>query len=211
MAGNCPNVLAQGTCSDTNCTYSHTITTCDACNLVFVDDDAYQSHLSSTKHKSRVSGSSVVSHCSVCIANITGGEKGWDVHIKGKRHTSNVIIKGVSAETLPQAATTTTKNTFCDLCQSMVYNPHWNAHIKSDRHQSRESFTRYRSALEDAEADKNGVTIEGNFDFDFVDPATAQGGVHTYVSIITSAVHSRCVLSELRLASSQGTRTIIPA
>ncbi|KAH9477519.1 Putative helicase mov-10-B.1 [Psilocybe cubensis] len=211
MAGNCPNVLAQGTCSDSNCKFSHTITTCETCNLVFEDSDAYEIHLSDKKHQSRVSGSSVVSHCIICVANITGGEKGWQVHITGKRHATQAITKGLSPSIEPQAAITTAKNTFCDLCQAMVYNAHWNAHIRKEQHTSRESFMRYRSALEDAEADKNDVIVEGSFDFDFVDPTAAAAGVHLYANVKTTVIHGRCELYELRLASTQGTRTIIPS
>lgn len=208
MASNCPNVLAHGACDDRSCAFSHTVITCDVCALVFKSSDNYKQHLTNNKHLSRASGRSVVSHCSVCNTNITGGQQQWKQHIKGRKHRDKATVLNVSPEVQPQIAVSTGKNIFCELCQSMVLKSSWNNHIKSDKHLSREAFTRYKSAVEEAEADKHDVTVEGKFNFDFIPPEVARSGVRAVISVRTTQPFTKCNLLEFRLASSQGARVI---
>ncbi|KAJ3508690.1 hypothetical protein NLJ89_g5619 [Agrocybe chaxingu] len=203
---NCPNVLTNGTCSDEACPHNHAILSCDACNFVFSTDALYQAHLTTDKHKRRVAGSSIASFCSLCRVNIPGGRKAWKQHVQGQKHRSQASILGVSPNVDPQAATTTVTSTYCELCQALVQNCHWNSHIRGMTHKTRETFTRYRSAVEEAEADKHDVFITGNFNLDILDPAVAGLGVESTVTIRTSLPHSKCALVDAKLASSQGTR-----
>lgn len=78
--------------------------------------------------------------------------------------------------------------------------------MNSLKHKSREEFTRYMTALEQSEADKNGVVVEGSTDFDFIDPPVAQVGKEITLSIKTSQPFSKSVLMEANLASAQGQR-----
>jgi len=91
----------------------------------------------------------------------------------------------------------------------MIGAHHWDSHIRGEKHRSREAFTKYRNALEIAETDKHDVVVTGIFDFDFVAPSFAAMGVQHFVSITTSAPFSKCLLKEVKLASAQGTRTIV--
>jgi len=206
---NCPNVLAHGTCSDASCGYTHNILTCNPCALVFATNDAYQLHLTDSKHRNRVSGSSVTSHCRICVANITGGRTQWEQHINGRRHRENASMKGLSPIITPAPASSTSKSLVCDLCESMIGANHWDSHIRGNKHQSRETFTKYRNAVEVAESDKHDVIVTGVFDFDFVAPSSAALGVQHVASITTSSPFLKCVLKEVKLASAQGTRTIL--
>ncbi|KAF8970478.1 RNA helicase [Flammula alnicola] len=79
-------------------------------------------------------GSSVVSHCPICISNVTGGDRQWKQHVAGRRHLENAA----------QAPTTTAKAVFCDLCQAMIENRHWQSHMNGEKHKSREVFTKYK-------------------------------------------------------------------
>lgn len=203
---NCPSVLANGTCPDPTCSYIHNITTCGPCNLVFSDNDAYALHLRDKRHLSRLSGSFVISHCHVCNANIPGGMNSWNCHVLAQRHVKNAYMKGISGETLPQPATTTSRAIVCDACQCLVQNHQWQSHIRNVRHISRETFARYKSALENAESDKHDIVVEGNFDLGIVDPAVAVAGKKIYATVNTSATHSKTVLVDLRLASAQDSR-----
>jgi helicase MOV-10 len=60
------------------------------------------------------------------------------------------------------------------------------------------------TAVEQSETDKNGVVVEGSFDFDFIDPPVAEAGKTTIVTIKTLQPFSTSVLLEVRLASAQG-------
>ncbi|KAF8954804.1 P-loop containing nucleoside triphosphate hydrolase protein [Flammula alnicola] len=57
----------------------------------------------------------------------------------------------------------------------------------------------------EAEKDKNGLVIEGTFDFGFVDPLNIQDRART-ATIKTSQPFSNSTLLDIKLASSQGTR-----
>jgi len=79
-------------------------------------------------------------------------------------------------------------------------------HQKSPKHISRQTFARYKTAVEEAEADKHDVTIEGVFDFDVVAPHIAQGGIQRMATIKTTQPFTKCTLLSFKLASSQGAR-----
>jgi len=201
---NCPNVLSYGTCSDSSCPHVHNIQTCEPCSLVFSTNEAYQEHLGTVKHLNRTSGRSLVSHCSICKANITGGETQFKQHIRGRKHISIASTLGISSLVVPQAASSTGKETFCELCQVVVPNQFFNLHVKGDRHASRETFTKYTSAIVEAESDKNDVSVEGMSDFDFVAPEIAKSGIQREFTIRTTQPFGKCSLVSAKLASSQG-------
>lgn len=208
---NCPDVLAHGTCSDVNCRFNHNILTCEHCNLVFITKEEEDFHLTTDKHRNRVIGTAFVRHCSLCSLNISGGERVWNDHVNGRRHRANALAKGVSPQIEPQGPTATPKAEFCELCHCLIENRHWQSHLRGNKHKTREMYTRYRSAVEDAETDKNGISVTGQFDFEFVDPPVAAEGVRNIATITTSIPFSRVRVLEARLASAQGARLVVPA
>ena len=139
---------------------------------------------------------SVVSYCSVCNTNVTGGQQHWNWHVKGRKHRDKATVLKVS-EVQPQIAVSTRKLSR-------------NSYAQGQKHLSREAFTRYRSAVAEAEADKHDITVEGNTDFDFVPRNVAQGGIRTEISVRTTQPSTKCTLLEFKLASSQGARVITP-
>ena len=60
------------------------------------------------------------------------------------------------------------------------------------------------TAVEQSETDKNGVVVEGSFDFEFIDPPVAEVGKKVTATIKVSRRASRSVLLEAKLASAQG-------
>jgi len=208
---NCPNVLAHGTCSDTSCPNLHNIITCETCALVFPTNELYQGHLQSTRHRSRAAGNSAVSYCRICRINVNGGEKSWKVHTGGKKHFSTAKDLGVSPNVGPQVATSINNEMFCELCQVMVEVRYWDKHLKGDRHISREAFTKYSSAIGEAESDKNEVSVEGTLDFEFVAPdVAARGGMRKDLLIKTTQSYAKCALVDIKLASAHGVRVANP-
>ncbi|KAF8156820.1 RNA helicase [Crassisporium funariophilum] len=167
-------------------------------------------HYQSKKHKSKVAGRSDFVYCSICAINVGGGQKSWEQHFQGRSHQKKARIQGVlSSQIEPQAAQNTVTETFCHLCQISVMNSAWQKHITQRRHLTREVFTKYKSALDEAQTDKNGVIIEGLFDVGFVNPAIAHTGMEISVIIKTSLYSSKSVLVEIKLASTQGIRPTV--
>lgn len=201
---NCPNVLLQGTCSDIACQYTHNVHLCELCNLIFPTPSGYQDHLATPAHQNRARGTSVLSHCPLCDLNIGDGEAGWRIHIGGKRHAKAARREGVPAEIPRGPPSSTQLSKLCELCQAVIPLTDWSLHVEGRKHQSRETFTRYKSAIEEAETDKNGVSVEGEFDFGFIEPSEATHGVKRTATVSTSVPRCKCVVTGIRLASSQG-------
>jgi len=206
---NCPNVLAEGTCSEPGCIHTHAILTCEPCALVFTKQNDYRTHFSSKKHRNRISGASSPLYCPICSINVTGGKIAWDQHVFGRRHCRNADKAVIAPTVLPQPPSSTGNQILCDLCQFVVKSRHWDSHTRSAKHRSRETFTKYQSALAISDADKHDVVVEGVFDFGFVAPEFAVVGVEHVATIRTSAPFSKCILAEAKLASAHGARTVV--
>ncbi|KAF5322682.1 hypothetical protein D9619_001136 [Psilocybe cf. subviscida] len=129
----------------------------------------------------------------------------------GKKHAKVARRQGVPLEVTSATPLSTSSSKFCELCRVMVPLNDWNSHLVGRKHKSRETFTRYKSAVEEAEADKNGVSLEGEFDFGFVEPNEAVHGAKRTATVSTTVPKCRCVLTEIRLASSQGQRRVVSA
>lgn len=199
----CPNVLSNGICEDKTCTFIHNILTCDLCGLVLRSAEDYNQHLKSRQHRLRILGQTIVSYCSICEVNVAT-YKDWEQHIQGRNHRRKADGAGVPIEVAPQPAVSTAFATACDLCQVVVPNHDWNQHISSSNHQLHEQFSRYTIAVEESETDKNGVVVEGSFDFDIIDPSVAAVGKELTATIKALQASSKCVLLEAKLASAQG-------
>ncbi|KAF8156821.1 RNA helicase [Crassisporium funariophilum] len=201
----CPNVLLHGSCSDGACQHDHTVLNCDTCQLIFSTATEHKAHLRSEKHKAKAAGIPAFAYCSICAINVGGGQKAWELHFSGRRHKAIAEDKGLSTlQVEPQAAQSTDRETHCELCQMMVMNWGWKRHIRTKQHLTREAFTKYKSALDEAQTDKNGVIIEGAFDVGFVEPDIAQAGMDIGVIIKTSVYMSKSVLVEIKIASARG-------
>lgn len=201
---NCPNLLVNGTCKDNTCTYAHT---CEPCGFVFQSPEEYNHHLDSKKHRSRSSGQANVYYCQICEANVPT-LKGWKQHIQGRNHQQKADSAGVSAvDVAPQPPLSTATATACDLCQFVLPNRLWAEHLNTRDHKLRKQYSRYMTAVEQSEANKNGVIVEGSLDFEFIDPPVAEVGKILTVTIKPSHPSSRSVLLEAKLASAQRTNS----
>jgi helicase MOV-10 len=179
---------------------------CEPCGFIAANADAYNSHVQGKKHKSKVFGRSGVAYCHICKKNIDAGMPGWNQHIAGQKHIACAMVQALAPNIEPEEATANDGQINCGICQRIVPRAAWNQHLLSIGHQRKEAFTKYKAALDEAEKDKNGVSIQGTFDFDFVDPAVGAMGLQSTVAIKTSLPFSKSVLVEAKLASSQGAR-----
>lgn len=195
-----------GTCKDKACTYAHTILTCEPCNFVFQSTTEYNHHLKSKTHRSKILGETISYYCSICNANVPA-TKGWEQHIQGRVHQGKADEAGVLPEHVaPQPAISTATSTACDVCQIVVPKRFWKEHLNTRDHKLREQYSRYMTAVEESESDKNGVVVEGSFNFEIIDPPVAKAGKELMVTIKASQPSStgRSVFLEAKLASSQG-------
>ena len=127
------------------------------------------------------------------------------MHIRGRVHRRKADDAGVPPiDVAPQPAISTATATACDLCQAVLPNHLWNEHLNTKNHKLREQYNRYMTAVEQSETDKNGVVVEGSFDFDFIDPAVAKVGKEVTATIKATESSSKIVLLEAKLASALG-------
>ena len=124
----------------------------------------------------------------------------WINHVQGHNHYGQACDIGVLPSGQPQSASF--ENGFCDLCEMEVDNGRWDFHLGTSKHLSRFNFVQYKAALEKAEADKQGITIEGVFDFDCISPQSAKSGVERLITIRASEDHARCILLSIKQPSS---------
>jgi len=197
---NCQNVLENGTCSVSNCTSEHNITVCEPCGRVFNNVHGFKQHVLGKRHRIDSSNGGVLS-CPLCDVNIFGSI-GWQNHLKTKSHRSKATARGI-VDVEPEPGRTKGGVRYCEFCGTVVLHRHWENHINTSRHKSKVNFARYRAAIEDSEKDKNGVSINGDFDFGFVPPHDA-AGKKMAATISTMHPISHSVLLSVRLASSQG-------
>ena len=180
---------------------------CEPCGFIAANASVYNAHMQSNKHRSKISGRSGEAYCHICKKNIGRGT--WDQHVAGQKHVARAKAQALAPNIEPEEATPNNGQRNCSICQQIVRSKAWNQHLLSVKHRRKEAFTKYKAALDEAEKDKNGVSIEGTFDFDFVDPAVGAMGLQSTVTIKTSLPFSKSVLVEGKLASSQGARVSI--
>ena len=143
-------------------------------------------------------------YCQICEANVAI-HNGWEQHIHGHIHQQKAYDTGVPlVDVAPQPAISTASATACDLCQVVLPNHIWKEHLNTRNHKLRTQYSRYMTAVEQSETDKNGVVVEGSFDFEFIDPPAAKVGKELTATIKASQPSSRFVLLEAKLASAQG-------
>ena len=179
---------------------------CEPCGFIAANANLYKAHVRGKKHKSKVSGRGGIAYCAICKKNIGAGMPGWSLHVAGQKHVALAMAQGLAPNIEPEEATANDGERNCGICQQFVRGVAWGQHLLSFKHQRKEAFTKYKAALDEAEKDKNGVSIEGIFDFDFVDPAMGAMGLQSTMTIKTSLPFSKSVLVEAKLASSQGAR-----
>ncbi|KAI3612884.1 rna helicase [Moniliophthora roreri] len=206
MAQYCSNVLATGTCSNAMCPFEHNVQKCELCSLVFRSGQKYQVHLKSKQHQLKARGETgALLYCSVCDKRISGMAS-WKRHVgtlKHQRRAKGQVIQPEEPETVPN-------HQFCVACNRHIYNNVWAKHLLNSKHKDREQFLSFQSAVEEAEKDKNGIAVQGTFDFEIVELPAATAGVSGEATIRTSIASSRINLVEYTLASSKGRASYSP-
>ncbi|KAK7439801.1 hypothetical protein VKT23_017376 [Stygiomarasmius scandens] len=201
----CPALMAQGDCSNSACTFEHNVLNCEVCGVFVPNEKSYRDHMRSRRHIQRTENSTQnrFHFCSLCKIHLSG-TTGWQQHIKAKKHVKKATQAGLSSNIEPEFPIDIPGHRFCVLCREHVSESLWSRHTEYRRHKSREKHAIFRSAMDEAEEDKNGAVISGEFDFGVVEPSTAAQGVSVTGKMEASEPHCRFTLVEWQLASSKG-------
>ncbi|KAF9457917.1 P-loop containing nucleoside triphosphate hydrolase protein [Collybia nuda] len=200
MAKICPQLLATGTCVDSTCSYQHDLHSCDICGVMCSTASALASHTSGKKHRNRVAGKNNMLHCSICERNVMAHN--WRAHVFGGPHTRAANSRGISGVIKGEDVVTDIPgNKFCDLCRVHIPDNLWSLHIRSRFHKRQEGYQAMKAVFDEAARDKNGVTIEGVFNFDIIEPTVGATGLNLSSKIKLTVPQSRITLVEVKLAS----------
>ena len=176
---------------------------CEPCGFIATTKKLLESHVQKRSHRECISGRNETHYCPLCEVNV--GAKGWDQHIKGSRHKKRARLSGVAPEVVnAQQGVSLEGQTYCDLCKRAFVEREWTAHKRGSEHIRREKFLAFKTVLDEAERNKNGIIIEGDLDFGIVDPAQSSNArVTAIIKTTTPDVRSRLV--SLKLVSPRGT------
>jgi helicase MOV-10 len=206
----CPNLLASGVCDDARCPARHDVSSCELCNLVFASPADYAIHATTKQHLNKLQGETgAMLHCTVCQKYIPG-MKNWVVHVAGARHAAVAAARGLRRDVVPEEPEYISGHTLCSTCNSHISDRYWPRHHLTPKHKAREQFISFRAALDEAEKDKHGVSVAGNFDFGIVEPAAAKSRLVIRPTIHNATPSSKVLLISITLASDKGSRTQSP-
>ncbi|KAF9260599.1 P-loop containing nucleoside triphosphate hydrolase protein [Marasmius fiardii PR-910] len=211
--GPCPQVLATGSCSDAGCQYEHTVRNCDICQLVFMNANEYRQHFNSKRHRNKMKrgpeATTIILYCPICQLYIQSMAS-WTSHVRGGKHATKARNQGLAPGIEPEVHEEVPNHEFCVICQMQIPIRFRGHHQSSKRHKTRAQFLTFRSVVEEAEKDKNDVTVKGDLDFAIVDPSAAEKGTTMQATIARSDPSSQIHLVQYRLASSQGKQIYSP-
>jgi helicase MOV-10 len=172
----CPNFKLQGTCDDEKCSHFHPNLICDLCGIVCRNQAYFNHHLQSKRHAEmkKAAGRTVENgpkKCTICNMSL-GAPRDVLAHINGQRHQGRLLEfsqRGVRLDT-NTIIVDDSENCFeCLVCETLVWHQKKNVHERTLRHKRKERFLEIRASLDEAEMDKNGVSVSpsGKDAFDF--------------------------------------------
>jgi helicase MOV-10 len=210
MPNVCSQLLSGGTCENPSCTYRHNVATCDICSLVFGSPNDYTAHIVTKQHVAKARGESgALFFCSPCQKHVSG-TKNWTQHVAAARHKAQAKLKGLSADVDPEEVESVPGHTLCSTCNTHIHNNYWERHQSAPKHLARQRFVSFRTALDEAERDKNGLSIVGDFDFGIVDGPAAKSGKTIRPTIKNLTPSSKISIVSMTLASDKGSKTQSP-
>ncbi|KAK7046911.1 Rna helicase [Favolaschia claudopus] len=203
-------MLANGICEDPSCSGRHNVSTCDICGLVFGSPAAYAAHIATRRHLAKARGEcGAFLFCSPCGKYVSGRNL-WQSHVHTKKHKAKCESKGVPPDADPEEAEYVPNYTLCPTCNIHIQNEHWDRHLSTPKHLARQRFVSFQAALDEAERDKNGISIVGDFDFGIVDVSAAKSGMTISPTIKNATPSSKISLISMTLVSAKGVQTKSP-
>ncbi|KAL1743982.1 P-loop containing nucleoside triphosphate hydrolase protein [Schizophyllum fasciatum] len=165
MVALCPDLVSSGRCARDVCTYRHDAFECAVCARFYASQSQLESHLGGKKHRKALDGYPGSLLCTVCDKIIAGSA--WTDHVNGQPHARQAALREVSPSVEP-IVTTPPGYRHCNACRRDIRTYRWDSHIQSLQHKACADYAVYHSALEDAEQDRNGILVDGEYDFGVV-------------------------------------------
>ena len=200
----CPQLQTNGACSDASCSLNHDVRICEDCNVLCPSSTSYNSHIAGKKHRRKMLGLSTLFHCPLCHVKIYG-PTAWSQHVSGGPHRRTAGLQGVSPEVEAEGAGDIDGQTYCGLCDKHIIQHQWSSHVRGVAHHNKERLSAYRTAIEEAQKNKHGVTVSEGIDFGIVDVAEAQETVSVKFTMETTVPTSRIVIVDYKLSVSSAT------
>ncbi|OCH84003.1 P-loop containing nucleoside triphosphate hydrolase protein [Obba rivulosa] len=189
----CPDLLYDGVCNVDQCPKRHDAKLCDICNVICVPDSSFDAHLRSAHHQANFAALEATKSlkCTLCNIIVTGRAP-WNQHISGAAHRKTATAKGVSPQTEPVDPTTPSGHKRCSLCKRNIISNQWSSHLRGQDHRKREMVAGYKALYEQAQLDKNSVTVTpAEVHFGIVDMARSREGVTAKLILSTDNATSR--------------------
>lgn len=201
----CRELQANGTCSNSTCTFNHNLRICKDCDIICTSEHAYNSHLRGRKHGSKILGQS--------------SPKNWNQHIPVGRDQPTTAFQGVSAKAQPERAGNVDVRhgqNYYSLRDrpTREYKHIGLGYLQGTTHQNKERFASYQTALQEAEKNKHGVTVTDCLDFGIVNvvDARARRSVNLQFIVETTTVPaSRVNILDYKFSMSSGASSLYVA
>lgn len=162
-------------------------------------------HLQSQWHKNILAGHAHQSwFCHICQCPIESSV--WDQYKEGKRHWRQANSRQIDIYIEPDIVLPPETHTFCNLCQTSIFTQFWQSHLWSCNHLTREKYTAFKTVMDEAEKEKNGVTIKGDLDFGILEPAISANGKAVSLKILSTVPLAKIVLVSVKLSSELGSQ-----
>jgi len=201
MAKLCPKLMSTGSCNTPSCKFRHDAHTCEPCGIICNSTALFNAHLQGKRHHKKVTDASTLFHCPICKVNVTG-QRCWLEHVSGRRHQNEANRISASTNVQPVEADSAPGQVLCSICNKLIPERFWAKHPRSGGHLNKVRFMEYKAVLEEAEKDKHGVILTGDWDLGIVDVPSAQHGLVTHPIIKNSIPSSQIVVVGLKFASS---------
>ncbi|KAF9440816.1 P-loop containing nucleoside triphosphate hydrolase protein, partial [Macrolepiota fuliginosa MF-IS2] len=141
-------------------------------------------------------------YCRVCQCPVESSV--WSQHKGGRQHLAWANSRQMDVDTEPDAVLPTETHTFCNICQTSILARFWQNHLRSRNHLARERYVAFKTVLDEAEKEKNGVVLEGDVDFEILEPAIAANGKVVSLRVLTNVPLAKLALVSVKLSGDLG-------
>jgi helicase MOV-10 len=210
----CDQLYAHGVCHREDCPYSHDIHSCQPCRAVFETAQAYEQHIRTVNHRSKVlqaekraAGLVLPVACTVCSVDLSDANI-YRQHARGRRHRKKMEEQGMTTDPGPEEIDIPRNCTRCDTCASNILTRDFQKHLNSQRHQKAIQFSTLQGAVDESEKDKNGVDVSPeDINFGYVNEITRGHATYPITLVIQNTNVTAILLVEVRLSSQLASRT----
>ncbi|RDX46171.1 P-loop containing nucleoside triphosphate hydrolase protein [Lentinus brumalis] len=213
MADICPEFLYTGGCITPACSLKHDGRFCAVCGVICTPPAKYSAHVKQKKHQAKLltttTASSTWLKCSICNVLVAHQGINWIQHITGASHCAIAAKHGLHQFILPLDAYLP-NHYHCFICNRSIHVQYWWLHLASQMHLTLQVAATQRSMLEQAERDRQGITVsheEKGVKFGLVSRSGSRRGVQAEVAVVSTdpSANVSIVRAEAFVTGSSGT------